>query len=279
MYGAYGIIIDNKNIQKGLLLQRKQHIMTQDKIKSIHRWYSWILAIIMVALGILFIFSCLDIYLSGPRPYSADAIAVRFRRISIPVMIGCIGMLGGIALNLWLPLQTKRNKAITHPKDLMLRMQKKAGISPIKREIRLRVLYRLVATLSFIGMMIYPLVYYLTPEHFSISELNADIIHAILVTILPTVAGLSLCWICRVLVSKSYQRETAIYKNAIAEGHQKAGKKDASQPHSRQWVLTSIRILIAVAAVVFVVLGIVNGGAEDVLKKAIAICTECIGLG
>lgn len=253
--------------------------MTQDKIKSIHRWYSWILAAIMVALGILFIISCLDIYLSGPRPYSAEAIAVRFHRILIPVMIGCIGMLGGIALNLWLPLQRKRNKAITHPKDLMLRMQKKADIPPVKREIRLRVLYRLVAALSFIGMMIYPLAYFLTPEHFSISELNGDIIRAIIVTIIPTVAGLSLCWICRVLVNKSYQRETAIYKNAIAEGHQKAAKISADQPDSRPWILISIRILIVVAAVVFVILGIVNGGAEDVLKKAIAICTECIGLG
>jgi hypothetical protein len=32
-------------------------------------------------------------------------------------------------------------------------------------------------------------------------------------------------------------------------------------------------------AVAFLILGIFNGGAEDVLKKAIAICTECIGLG
>jgi hypothetical protein len=29
----------------------------------------------------------------------------------------------------------------------------------------------------------------------------------------------------------------------------------------------------------FIVLGIVNGGMADVLNKAIKICTECIGLG
>ena len=33
------------------------------------------------------------------------------------------------------------------------------------------------------------------------------------------------------------------------------------------------------AAVVLIVLGVVNGGAWDVLAKAVKICSECIGLG
>lgn len=39
------------------------------------------------------------------------------------------------------------------------------------------------------------------------------------------------------------------------------------------------RALVGTVAVVFIIIGIVNGGAEDVLVKAIKICTECIGLG
>ena len=33
------------------------------------------------------------------------------------------------------------------------------------------------------------------------------------------------------------------------------------------------------AAAVLIVLGVLNGGAQDVLAKAIKICSECIGLG
>ena len=33
------------------------------------------------------------------------------------------------------------------------------------------------------------------------------------------------------------------------------------------------------AAGVFIVLGVLNGSMEDVLRKAINLCTECIGLG
>ena len=33
------------------------------------------------------------------------------------------------------------------------------------------------------------------------------------------------------------------------------------------------------AAVLLIVLGVVNGGAQDVLAKAAKICSECIGIG
>ena len=33
------------------------------------------------------------------------------------------------------------------------------------------------------------------------------------------------------------------------------------------------------AALLLIVLGVLNGGARDVLAKAVRICSECIGLG
>lgn len=44
-------------------------------------------------------------------------------------------------------------------------------------------------------------------------------------------------------------------------------------------LLLSARIGVGVVAVVFIIVGAINGGANDVLIKAINICTECIGLG
>lgn len=40
-----------------------------------------------------------------------------------------------------------------------------------------------------------------------------------------------------------------------------------------------IRTALIAAAILFILLGVVNGGAGDVLIKAKNICTECIGLG
>ncbi len=40
-----------------------------------------------------------------------------------------------------------------------------------------------------------------------------------------------------------------------------------------------IGIMIAVAAVAFIVVGIMDGGLFEVKTKAVNICLECIGLG
>lgn len=51
-------------------------------------------------------------------------------------------------------------------------------------------------------------------------------------------------------------------------------------PHKVEAItLWTTRGIVLVASIVFIVLGIVNGGANDVLIKAVNICTECIGLG
>ena len=42
---------------------------------------------------------------------------------------------------------------------------------------------------------------------------------------------------------------------------------------------TIAQCLILTISVVFIVIGVINGGAADVLQKAVNICTECIGLG
>jgi len=40
-----------------------------------------------------------------------------------------------------------------------------------------------------------------------------------------------------------------------------------------------LRTAVLVIALILIVIGIMNGGLEDVLAKGAAICTECVGLG
>ena len=50
--------------------------------------------------------------------------------------------------------------------------------------------------------------------------------------------------------------------------HQQADRKTAI-----------LRTAVLVIALVLIVIGIINGGLEDVLAKGAAVCTECVGLG
>ena len=42
---------------------------------------------------------------------------------------------------------------------------------------------------------------------------------------------------------------------------------------------TALWAALLAAGSVLIVLGVLNGGARDVLAKAVKICSECIGLG
>lgn len=254
--------------------------MTQEKIKRIHRVYQWIPAVLLAVLGILLVCSCLDIYTSGPRPYSAEAIALRFRRIVIPVIICLIGTGGGCILDLALPSDVKHMKGSSRPKETMLRLRRKADVEPLEKETRFRLFVGFLTGTIFVILMLYPLFYFMDASHFSVSELNSDVIKAILIALIPAVAGLFLCWGCQYLINASYRREADYYKKAIADGHLISAPKTEQKAHKCHCkAIRNVRLIIILIAILLIILGVINGGAADVLKKAVAICTECIGLG
>ena len=55
-------------------------------------------------------------------------------------------------------------------------------------------------------------------------------------------------------------------------------REKAVHQQADQKTLT-LRTAVLVIALVLIVIGILNGGLEDVLAKGAAICTECVGLG
>lgn len=54
-------------------------------------------------------------------------------------------------------------------------------------------------------------------------------------------------------------------------------EKAVHQQADRKTVI--LRTAVLVIALVLIVIGIINGGLEDVLAKGAAVCTECVGLG
>ena len=49
--------------------------------------------------------------------------------------------------------------------------------------------------------------------------------------------------------------------------------------NQKKYLLLSVQLSLLSVAIFLIVFGAINGGSIDVLKKAIAICSECIGLG
>lgn len=254
--------------------------MTQEKVKKIHLIYGCVAAVLIVALGIALILSCLDIYNSGARPYTPESIGSHFQKISL-LAYACIALaLGGIVLGLALPADQPKPKAV---KDELAFMEKaKAKVTDltledaasVKKEQKLRLMLRIGTAIVFAALMVYPAIYFMDGSHFTIEALNDDIRNAVCIALIPALVGLMLCFICAELERKSISRETVIYKNAASKG---AVVPTAAQKKTN--TLLIVRCAVLAVAVCFIVLGIFNGGMKDVFDKAVAICTECIGLG
>jgi hypothetical protein len=135
------------------------------------------------------------------------------------------------------------------------------------------------------GVTLLPaLAWCVNPAHFSVENLNTDIKTAALFILPCAAVSLGLLTGERLLRHASVARETAAVKAALAAG--KGTAKPAEKVNADKKKLTEnphfvwgIRGLILAVGVLFIVLGIFNGGMADVLGKAIRICTECIGLG
>ena len=65
---------------------------------------------------------------------------------------------------------------------------------------------------------------------------------------------------------------------AKAEPGSKPVKK-AAAPAKKPDAKRRLQLIVAIAAVVFIILGVINGSAKAVYTKAANICTECVGLG
>lgn len=252
-------------------------------MKKIHLIYGCIATVLIVALGIALMASCLDIYRSAPsQPYSAQAVAQRFQKITVLVYAVIVAVAGGIVLNLALPLDKPRIKARRDELESMNRLKAKAGDSDgcgcsARKEQTYRKICKKITAGLCILLAIYPAIYYSDWSHFPIQDLNTNIIKAVTVALVPAAIGLTLCFVCSLLCSKSIARETAIYKSAIAAKKSVASAPQAGTRNGKGLLIA--RCAVLAAALCFIVLGMFNGGVEDVLTKAIAICTECIGLG
>lgn len=256
-------------------------------VRRIRLFYGILLSIMILLVGALLAGSCVDIYTSGRRPFSPESIAAHYRAVEIPVLLTVGLILVGIILSLLLPRDDKKVKPVREEADLYAAMNRRFDLSPCRKEANLRRVIRVTAGLLVAALFVYPTVYFLRPDHFSASDPTASIRTAAAVLLIPAAVSALLSFVASLLLKHSYKREIGQAKAEIAE-HRITRRAEAPTPTateriravlSKKSVLIGVRIVLLSVAVLFILLGILNDGIGDVLGKAAAICTECIGLG
>lgn len=266
--------------------------MSEKTKGRVHLVYGICLAVLIVAAGVCFALSCLSIYESGDSPFTRESISTHFQRIAIPVWACVAGVIGGAILSLALPVDGGKVKSRRDPETALSKLAARLDLSgcdeavadSIRKERKWR---RAVTVILWVlaGITLLPaLMWCVNPAHFSIENLNTDIKTAALFILPCAAVSLGLLTGERLLRHASVARETATVKAALAAVKggapaPKNGKSDKKKWTSHPRFVWGVRGAILVVGIVFIVLGVRNGGMADVLGKAIRICTECIGLG
>ena len=251
--------------------------------KRIHQIYGILLSVSLVVSGILLIIACIGIYLSGDRPFTPEAVAATFSGIAIPVYL-CLGLIvGGFILEGFFPAERKKQQPKKQYGAILARLYGKIDLEScdtelrrqIKKQQNARKIHKSIALgLLTLGSIIF-LCYGMNGANFDQQDITGSMIKAMYLFIpclaVPFAYG----------VFTAYHRNISMQKEIALLKQINAPKPNVSknQPADGKKLFLSVRWVLLGIAVGIMIFGFLTGGTNDVLTKAINICTECVGLG
>ena len=261
-------------------IERKRRRGMDKKKRLLHT----ILTAATILMLLMIAWQCLDIYIAGNgsanldenglyiQPvYRVDDVIARFNSLKIWAITYLALLITACAV---IPETAGEGSAVTLDPDNRLRLMKKKlqdlpEAAQKEETLRKKIGYD-TATVIFVCAAL-SLMFLLNRDNFTSWDLEM-VMGQMLLHVLPWVifafaAVIVSSFLCR----RSMEREIVFLK----------GLSGTKTPDAVQMspYLTHVRIALYILAAVMIVHGIRNGGMQDVLIKAINICTECIGLG
>ena len=280
--------------------------MQEKTCKTVRLCYGIALSLMTAVTGALFIWQTLDIYLSGgSRPFTREIVLERLNRIAPAFWIWVVMVAVGFII--WGVFAVSYKRAPLKDDCYALRRLKKrvpqkvgesglASLKAVKRGELINLIVKLCAAALCLAGVAYGIAYLATSANFPKTDVNGEMLN-MAAHLAPCVfaALLILCGVTLYL-SISAKKQLPHVKQLIASA--KADEKNGVEAvyvtgntavadlygrwkalSNHKYFILGVRIAIAVFAVTFIILGIVNGNMRAILIKAINICTECIGLG
>lgn len=280
--------------------------MQEKTCKTVRLCYGIALSLMTAVTGALFIWQTLDIYLSGgSRPFTREIVLERLNRIAPAFWIWVVMVAVGFII--WEVFAVSCKRAPLKDDCYALRRLKKrvpekvgesglASLKAVKRGELINLIVKLCAAALCLAGVAYGIAYLATASNFPKTDVNGEMLN-MAAHLAPCVfaALLILCGVTLYL-SISAKKQLPHVKQLIASA--KADEKNGVEAvyvtgntavadlygrwkalSNHKYFILGVRIAIAVFAVTFIILGIVNGNMRAILIKAINICTECIGLG
>ena len=247
-------------------------------------WLRGAVAVMTLLLAALLCWQCIDIYAVGNAPenltadgvhveqvYRTDDVGARLMTLAIPAAAYIVLIALAAIVQRCAPKKPEAS-AMTADNRLRLMKRRVAELPEAARyeeTLRRNIWLTTAAVLLLCAVMAG--LFLLNGDNFVSWDLEI-VMGEMLVHVAPWAAvALLAVYIALRACDKSCLREAEALKGLPA------GKPAPLQ--EKPFPASVLRADLYAAAIVFIVLGAMNGGLRDVLVKAINICTECIGLG
>ena len=263
--------------------------MSHETKKTIHLIYGICMTVVAIFAGICFIAACCYIYYTGvandvPQIYTPAIVAEAFTKIAVPVYLCLALIIAGFILQLALPTEKKKLVPEKNLPLILQRLQAKTDLSKCDADLQESIaaeqkqrkfLCILSAALLAVGSVVF-LAYTCNGSIWG-GNSTPTMVTAMYMMIGCLTAPLAFTIFTAYFNRKSIQQEIELMKKASAQAPKKAEAPAAKAP--KRLLTTGIQLAVVAIGLTLLILGACNQGTADILNKAVAICTECVGLG
>lgn len=260
--------------------------------KIVHTVFGAVFGAYTAVVAALLIWQTVDIYRDGRRSasgviFSRGIVGERLTAISPALWIWVA--LAAVGFALGIIFVTKARVAKQDLRYTLYRLRKRmpaqapenmsACVKTVRREdTLLRILWSVVGAVGLAGA-IYTVVYLAMPSHFPKANVTKEML-ALVKHVIPWVSW-TFILACAVGVYERFSagKQIPAVRELVKNGTPAVREQNKIFGFLTRYGVWMARGAAGVIAVAFVIAGAVNGGAHDVLVKAVNICTECIGLG
>lgn len=279
--------------------------------KYVRLIYGILLGVMTVILGALLIGFTFKIYNGGSdglSVFSREKVGKQLMRLLPAIVIWIVMVAAGFVL--WEVFPEPKRKLKPDTRYTLYRLKKRMprtvegdlqnSLNAVKHEEKILKILWLAAGVLCLGAAIYTIVYLATPSNFPSVENLSVPVYDMVKHVMPCVAAaFAVCLGVAVyegISAKRQLKEVTALTRGVKEAQPKPNKirvwlemKSESSKFFAFLLKTFdfnvkhriliLRVIVGCLGVSFVIAGIFNGSMREVFTKAIAICTECIGLG
>ena len=236
--------------------------------------------------------ACYGIYSAGLIGESAQIftpaiVAEAFSVIAVPVYICLALVIGSFLLHLALPLPGAKPKVEKNRQLILSRLVAKTDLTACDAQLqadvakeasarkRMTILSAAVLAVCSLVFLVYALIPGRWPEISAVTGTVKEASWVLLVCLaLPTALAIFTAYYSR----HSLDKQIELMKQASAQAPKKAEPAQATGVCPCKY-LPKLRFVLLIVAILAVIIGYSQEGFVDVIAKAAAICTECVGLG